>query len=228
LIVSASISSPPIFRNDSIIAFLLHVSMPPLVLVAFLSASFLSGVRKMKVVLVLGLVVLFAAAVSANWENKLSGETYLDNKAKEEGMHKLPSGLLFKPLRVASVNGKAAHFNSEVRVHYEARFINGTAYDSSYARNIGAVIRPMNVVAGWTEALAYMGEGDKWELHLPFQLAYGERGHDVSGRIGPHTALVYDLEVVEVFGMGKSLVEARQRLEKLLGYNPLGDRSLIE
>ena len=84
----------------------------------------------------------------------------------------------------------------EVTVKYEGRLIDGTVFDSSYERKEQTnTFRPTQVIKGWTEALLMMPVGSKWELYIPYDLAYGERQ---AGKIKPYSTLVFTVEVVGV------------------------------
>jgi FKBP-type peptidyl-prolyl cis-trans isomerase len=74
--------------------------------------------------------------------------------------------------------------------------IDGTEFDSSYSRNAPAVFPVSGVIPGWTEALQLMNVGDKWELTIPSELAYGAGG--TGGTIGPNAVLVFEVELLEI------------------------------
>ena len=82
-----------------------------------------------------------------------------------------------------------------VEVHYEGKLIDGTVFDSSYTRNQPATFRPNQVIKGWTEALKMMPEGSIYELTIPYNLAYGERGNQA---IPPYATLIFKVEVLKV------------------------------
>ena len=81
-------------------------------------------------------------------------------------------------------------------VHYEGRLINGEVFDSSIERGEPATFPVGGVIAGWTEALQMMPVGSTWQLVIPPELAYGERG--AGGRILPNSALVFDVELISI------------------------------
>ena len=105
---------------------------------------------------------------------KAEGEAFLAENAKKEGVVTLPSGLQYKVLN--SGNGASPKATDTVECHYEGRLISGTVFDSSYQRGETASFGVNQVIAGWVEALQLMKEGDKWQLYIPYNLAYGERG----------------------------------------------------
>ena len=133
-----------------------------------------------------------AAALGAAM--KKEGEEFLAANAGKEGVVTLPSGLQYKVLK----EGKGAKPAAEgkVKCHYEGKLVNGTVFDSSYARNAPAVFPVNGVIQGWVEALQLMNEGSQWELYIPYNLAYGERGAGES--IPPYAALVFKVELLEV------------------------------
>ncbi len=125
---------------------------------------------------------------------KEEGEAFLKVNAKAEGVKVLPSGLQYKILKAGF--GKTPGPASKVRCHYEGRFTDGRVFDSSYQRGESAVFGVNQVIAGWTEALQLMPEGSKWELYIPYQLAYGEAG--AHGAIPPCAALCFTVELIAV------------------------------
>ena len=86
--------------------------------------------------------------------------------------------------------------NGLLRCHYCGTLIDGTKFDSSYDRNQPAVFGLNQVIAGWTEGLQLMSEGSKYELYIPYQLAYGTQG--APGAIPPYAALIFTVELLEV------------------------------
>ncbi|MEG0517546.1 MAG: FKBP-type peptidyl-prolyl cis-trans isomerase [Bacteroidales bacterium] len=125
---------------------------------------------------------------------KASGEAFLAENAKKEGVVTLPSGLQYKIMKEGK--GVKPTADQSVECHYEGRLINGTKFDSSYDRNEAATFGVTQVIPGWVEALQLMPEGSKWQLYIPYNLAYGERGAGQS--IPPYAALVFDVELLHV------------------------------
>ena len=91
--------------------------------------------------------------------------------------------------------GAVATDTSEVEVHYEGTLIDGTVFDSSYKRGKPATFRADQVIKGWTEALKMMPEGSVWDLYIPYNLAYGERG---TRGIPPFATLIFKVELLKV------------------------------
>ena len=135
-----------------------------------------------------------AAAAEKYKDNKEKGEAWLANKAIEEGVVALPSGLLYQVLNEGS--GKKPTAADTVECHYEGRLIDGTVFDSSYKRGESATFPLNGVIAGWTEGVQLMSEGAKYPFFIPYQLAYGERG--AGQAIPPFAALVFDVELIKV------------------------------
>jgi FKBP-type peptidyl-prolyl cis-trans isomerase FklB len=114
------------------------------------------------------------------------------NKAKE-GVKVLPSGLQYKVITEGT--GNTPTTSDKVKTHYRGTLISGTEFDSSYKRNKPAEFPVTGVIKGWTEALQLMKEGAKWQLYIPPNLAYGERGRP---GIPPNSALIFEIELLEV------------------------------
>lgn len=133
-------------------------------------------------------------AAKAGVENKKVGEDYLEKNKNAEGVQVTASGLQYKVIKSGS--GATPEATSTVETHYEGKLIDGTVFDSSYARGQAASFPVNGVIAGWTEALQLMKEGDVWELTIPSHLAYGERGAGAS--IGPNSTLIFKIELIKV------------------------------
>ncbi len=125
---------------------------------------------------------------------KAEGEAFLAENAKKEGVVTLPSGLQYKVLNAGA--GATPKASDSVECHYEGRLIDGSVFDSSYQRGETATFGVTQVIAGWVEALQLMKEGDKWQLYIPYNLAYGERG--AGAQIPPYATLIFDVELVKV------------------------------
>lgn len=127
-------------------------------------------------------------------EAREAGEAFLAENAAKEGVVVLPSGLQYLVLEEGK--GKKPAATDQVKCHYEGRLIDGTVFDSSYRRGEPATFPLNGVIAGWTEGLQLMGEGAKYRLFIPYNMAYGTRGAGAS--IPPYAALVFDVELLEV------------------------------
>jgi FKBP-type peptidyl-prolyl cis-trans isomerase len=131
--------------------------------------------------------------------NKTEGETFLAANKNKEGVITLPSGLQYKILQ-AGTGPKPAATDSVV-CNYRGTLINGTEFDSSYKRGQPATFPVNGVIKGWTEALQLMPVGSKWQLFIPAQLAYGERG--AGPDIGPNATLIFEIELLSIQGKGQ-------------------------
>ncbi len=122
------------------------------------------------------------------------GNAYLEENAKRDEITITDSGLQYEIINEGS--GEKPTASSTVRTHYHGTLIDGTVFDSSYDRGEPAEFPVNGVIAGWTEALQMMPTGAKWRLHIPYNLAYGERG--AGGAIKPYSTLVFDVELLEI------------------------------
>ena len=126
--------------------------------------------------------------------NRRAGEQFLAANAKQKGVVTLPSGLQYKEL--VKGTGAIPTQNDEVVVKYEGKLVDGTVFDSSYERKEQTnKFRPSQVIKGWTEALTKMPVGSKWQLFIPYQLAYGDRD---MGKIKPYSALIFTVELISI------------------------------
>ncbi len=127
-------------------------------------------------------------------QKKIEGQKFLEENSKKEGVVILPSGLRYKIL--VQGTGISPKPEDKVKVHYTGTLIDGTKFDSSYDRNEPAVFGVTQVIKGWTEALQLMKVGDKWQLFIPSELAYGENG--AGNVIGPNEVLIFEVELLDV------------------------------
>ena len=125
--------------------------------------------------------------------NRDAGKKFLEENAQKEGVITLPSGLQYKVL--VKGEGEVPQTSDKVKVNYEGRLLDGTVFDSSYERGQAAEFTPTQVIKGWTEALTMMPVGSKWQLYIPYELAYGTRD---TGKIKPYSMLIFDVELLEI------------------------------
>ena len=125
--------------------------------------------------------------------NRAAGEAFLADNKKKEGVITLPSGLQYKVLTMGT--GEVPTRSSKVKVNYEGHLIDGTEFDSSYKRGQAATFQADQVIKGWTEALTKMPVGSKWELYIPYNLAYGDRD---MGQIKPFSTLIFTVELLGI------------------------------
>jgi FKBP-type peptidyl-prolyl cis-trans isomerase FklB len=128
-------------------------------------------------------------------KNKTAGEAFLAKNGERDDVTVLASGLQYEVLTRGS--GKRPGLTDRVTTHYHGTLIDGTVFDSSVQRGSPAAFGVNQVIAGWTEALQLMQEGDKWRLFVPQDLAYGARPR-AGGPIEPYCALIFEVELITV------------------------------
>ncbi|MDI1225612.1 MULTISPECIES: FKBP-type peptidyl-prolyl cis-trans isomerase [Acinetobacter] len=126
--------------------------------------------------------------------NAKQGEAFLVENAKKTGVITRPSGLQYSVLQQGT--GKSPSAKSKVSVNYEGRLLDGTVFDSSFARNEAVEFQVSQVIQGWTEGLQLMKEGAKYRFFIPAKLAYDEIG--AGDAIGPNSTLIFDVELLKV------------------------------
>jgi len=127
-------------------------------------------------------------------KNKKDGQDFLEKNKSKDGVKVLPSGLQYKIIK--SGNGPSPKATDKVKTHYVGRLINGQEFDNSISRGEPATFEVKGVIPGWVEALQLMKVGDKWELFIPADLAYGDRG--AGEAIPPGAALIFEVELLEI------------------------------
>ena len=158
--------------------------------------------RKSKIWIIVGIILLFGAfgLTIHNYyedyqakENAEKGKKFLEENAKKSGVDTLANGIQYKIIKKGEGAKPAA--TDIVKVHYRGTLIDGTEFDSSIKR--GEPIEfPLNrVIPGWTTALQQMPVGSKWEIFIPSDQAYGQRG---SGAIGPNETLIFEVELLDI------------------------------
>ncbi len=126
--------------------------------------------------------------------NKKEGESFLAANKGKDGVVTLPSGLQYKILKEGA--GPKPTAADSVVCNYRGTLINGTEFDSSYKRGQPATFPVTGVIKGWTEALQLMPVGSKWQLFIPSDLAYGERGP--APEIGSNATLIFEVELLSI------------------------------
>ncbi len=127
--------------------------------------------------------------------NLAAANAFLAENAKKDGVSATESGLQYQVITKAEGEGASPTAANTVKVHYAGTLVNGTEFDSSYARGEPIEFSLGGVIPGWTEGLQLMNEGDKYRLFIPPALAYGANG---AGPIGPNEALIFEVELLEV------------------------------
>lgn len=127
-------------------------------------------------------------------KNKMEGEAFLAENKTKEGVQTLPSGLQYKVIRAGT--GPKPQATDTVTTHYRGTLIDGREFDSSYRRGKPETFQVKGIIPGWAEAMQLMEVGAKWQLFIPSNLAYGERG---AGReIGPNATLIFEVELISI------------------------------
>ncbi|HXM68376.1 MAG TPA: FKBP-type peptidyl-prolyl cis-trans isomerase [Candidatus Acidoferrum sp.] len=142
--------------------------------------------------------------------NKKEGDAFLAANKAKDGVVTLPSGLEYKILKAGS--GPKPTATDSVVCNYRGTLINGTEFDSSYKRGQPATFPVTGVIKGWTEALQLMPVGSKWQLFVPADLAYGERGP--APEIGPDSTLIFEVELLSIEDKSKDKAPEKQQPNK--------------
>ena len=132
-------------------------------------------------------------------ENLAKGSAFLAQNQTNAGVVTLPSGLQYKILKAGA--GPKPGLSDTVECHHKSMFIDGKEYNSTYLAGTPATLKVGEAVAAWKEALPLMTVGSKWQLFIPPQLAYGEKGVlDGRGRtkIGPNATLICELDLLAI------------------------------
>ncbi|SRR5713226_6518696 len=136
--------------------------------------------------------------------NKKAGADFLDANKAKEGVVALPSGLQYKILTEGT--GPKPTATDTVSCNYRGTLLDGTEFDSSYKRGQPASFPVNGVIKGWTEALQLMPVGSKWQIFVPAELGYGDRGADPRSSIGPGATLIFEVELLSIQDKAKSEV----------------------
>lgn len=123
----------------------------------------------------------------------IAGRNFLANNAKQPGVRVLPSGIQYKVVRSGPAHGDRPQKTDEVKVNYEGKLLDGTVFDSSFARGQPAAMPLAQLIPGWIEALQLMHPGDEWVLYIPPALAYGAEG---GGAVPPNSTLIFRIELL--------------------------------
>lgn len=151
--------------------------------------------KTIKLTLLATLSFLFISSFVVAQNVKAEGEAFMKAKSLEKGIVVLESGLMYKVITKGT--GKTPTVNQKTTMHYHGTSIDGKVFDSSIDRGTPLSFAPSDVIKGWKEAMQLMKEGSVWEVYVPWQLAYGERGAG-GGAIKPYQALVFRMEMIKV------------------------------
>jgi len=126
-------------------------------------------------------------------KNRAAGEAFLADNATKPDVVVRPSGLQYKVIADGPDSSLKPTSASTITIKYTGTLIDGTQFDSSNGQT--RTFPLSNLIAGWKEALPLMSKGSHWMLYIPYNLGYGE---NASGdKIGPKSALIFDLELVD-------------------------------
>jgi FKBP-type peptidyl-prolyl cis-trans isomerase len=131
---------------------------------------------------------------AAGAENKTKGAAFLAENLKKDGVVALPDGLQYKILKAS--DGKKPAETDTVLCNYKGTFLDGTEFDSSEHAGKPVPFEVKNVIPGFKEVLQLMPVGSKWQVFIPSNLAYGERG--AGNVIGPNSTLIFEIELVSI------------------------------
>lgn len=143
-------------------------------------------------------------------KNKVEGEKFLAENKEKDGVVTLPSGLQYKIIKEG--DGPKPVASDTVVCNYKGTLVDGKEFDSSYKRGQSATFPVSGVIKGWTEALQLMPVGSTWELYVPANLAYGERG--AGAEIGPDSTLIFQVELLSIKGKDEGKSKAEKPEEK--------------
>jgi len=127
-------------------------------------------------------------------DNKAKSQKFMSENKGKKGITTLPSGVQYRVIEDGA--GARPNANSEVTVHYRGSLTSGLEFDSSFARGEPVHFKVNSVIKGWQEVLPLMSTGAHWQIFVPAELAYGDRGQPP--RIGPNEALVFEIKLIEV------------------------------
>jgi FKBP-type peptidyl-prolyl cis-trans isomerase FklB len=127
-------------------------------------------------------------------ENQAKSETFLTTNRSKTGIVVLPSGVQYRVIEEGE--GARPRLESTVQVHYRGSKVDGAEFDSSFARGVPEEFVVNNVLAGWQVVLPLMKQGSTWQVFLPPELAFGQRGNPPA--VGPNEALMFDLKLIEI------------------------------
>jgi FKBP-type peptidyl-prolyl cis-trans isomerase FklB len=126
-------------------------------------------------------------------ENQAKSEAFLDANKTKTGIVVMPSGVQYRVIEEGE--GSRPGMESTVKVHYRGSKMDGREFDSSFARGVPEEFTVDAVLQGWQEVLPLMKQGATWQIFVPPELAFGQRGNPP---VGPNEALMFDLKLVEI------------------------------
>ncbi len=126
-------------------------------------------------------------------KNQADSEAFLEGNKTKTGIVVMPSGVQYRIIEEGE--GARPGMESSVKVHYRGSKMDGHEFDSSFARGVPEEFVVNAVLQGWQEVLPLMKQGATWQIFVPPELAFGQRGNPP---VGPNEALMFDLKLVEI------------------------------
>ena len=127
-------------------------------------------------------------------KQKEAGQKFLAENKSKAGVQTTATGLQYKVIKMGT--GPKPLATDKVKCHYKGTLIDGKQFDSSIDRGEPAVFPVTGVIPGWTEVLQLMPVGSKWQVFIPSELGYAERG--AGEDIGPHATLIFEIELIAI------------------------------
>lgn len=128
-------------------------------------------------------------------EYKARNAQFMTDMAQEEGICKLPKGILYQVLESGNPEGKTPNLRSVVSVHYTGKLINGRVFDDTRRSQCPAAFRLYEVIEGWQIALSHMHPGDRWIIYIPAAMGYGSQSDpDIPG----NSTLIFDVQLLSI------------------------------
>ncbi len=130
----------------------------------------------------------------AKQEYVIKNREWLAAKASEPGVLPLDKGIYYKVIKKGNTSSATPTRNSVITAHYTGKTINGKTFDSSKG-GVAPAFRLRDLIPGWIIALQQMHVGDKWEIYIPAEQAYGKMNQP--GIPGGST-LIFEIELLGV------------------------------
>jgi FKBP-type peptidyl-prolyl cis-trans isomerase FklB len=145
------------------------------------------------------------AKLRALERNETAAKDFLARNAHDKGVITTASGLQYKVIEPGDANAPAVMPSDEVSVQYRGNLLDGTEFDSTYARGMPMTFKVNGVIPGWQEALVMMKPGAKWLVFVPPALAYGANGQ---GPIPGGSLLKFEVQLLSVKPSGAPVAPA--------------------
>jgi peptidylprolyl isomerase/FKBP-type peptidyl-prolyl cis-trans isomerase FklB len=153
------------------------------------------GKPMIRLVALIGLALCLAACDGGAKANLTAATAFLQTNAKAAGVQTLPSGVQYKVVQSGPAVGPTPGPDDEVKVNYEGKLLNGTVFDSSFARGQPADLVLGQLIPAWVEALQRMRPGDEWILYVPPAQGYGDHA---AGPIPPGSLLIFRIQLLSI------------------------------